>query len=62
MLKRVYSRLSAQEMTIAREFLARHAEASPGDFERAVNRMFMDKPKPKHFVAIMELLTSCVHP
>lgn len=58
-LYRVYSRLSAQDRAIATEFIESHVHLDKGAFELKVNRMFMDKEKPKNYKEILELLTCC---
>lgn len=55
-LGRVFRRLTQQELELARSFLLTHAGADAGTFEMLVNRMFLDRPKPKHHTIIMELL------
>jgi hypothetical protein len=56
-LGKIFKKLSAKELSLARAFLNIHYGASKGDFEWAVQRMFLDKEKPKNFSIIMELLT-----
>lgn len=58
-LKKVHSKLKAEDRRIAEEFIASHDGLDQGAFEMAVNRMFLDKPKPKRFGEILELLTCC---
>ena len=60
MLGRLYQRLGAPELGIARAFLLNQAEASREAFEMALNRMFLDRPKPKNHRLILELL-SCAN-
>ncbi len=59
-LGRAYKQLKPDEMTLAREFIAAHDALDRGAFEMAVNRMFLDRPKPRHWCQIMELL-SCAN-
>lgn len=54
---RSFAKLTAQELSLAREFIASNSTLGKGDFEYAVNRMFLDKQKPKNFMHILELLT-----
>lgn len=57
-LTKVYTRLSIQELELARSFIAQHDQLGKGDFEYKINRMFLhDDTKPKHFKEILELLT-----
>lgn len=56
-LSRIYARLRGEDVAYARDFLGRHTALAKGDFESAVNRMFMDNPaKPKRWKEIQELL------
>lgn len=52
-LGRSYSKLSKAELAVCQAFV----EAKHGDFEHDLNRLFLDKPKPKHWKEILELLT-----
>lgn len=55
--KRVFKRLSEDEIQFCNIFINYHGEADVGEFERAVSRMFMDKPtKPKRWLEIQDLL------
>lgn len=54
---RVYKRLNANELELALGFIESNENLDKGSFEYAVNRMFLDKDKPKHFKEILELLT-----
>lgn len=56
-LHKAYNKLSSNERQMAREFIVRNDGLAKGAFEFAINRMFIDKPKPKHFAIILELLT-----
>jgi hypothetical protein len=59
-LKKAFGKLSAAERTLARDFIDRHDQLLPGDFEYRVHRMFMDQPeKPKNWTVINELLVCC---
>lgn len=55
---RVFKRLSKSELELARSFLQSHDDLAKAEFEFAVNRMFLDKPKPKHWVEILDLLAN----
>lgn len=57
-LNRVFKKLNRDDLYICRQFLAEKEHLSKGDFELAVNRMFIDKEnKPKNWKLICELLT-----
>ncbi len=56
-LKKVYVRLKKDDIDCAEQFIVLHDHLDKGDFELAINRMFLDKPKPKNFREILELLT-----
>ena len=58
-LSRVYSRLSPADITTAYEFMTAKSHLSKGEFDFAINRMFIDKgdAKPKRWKEIQELLT-----
>lgn len=54
---RVFGKLTEDEVRRARAFLDANEALSKGDFELAVNRMFLDDPKrPKYWAIISELL------
>lgn len=54
---RIFSKLAEEELRRARAFLDANQDLSKGDFEIAINRMFLDDPKkPKHWAIISELL------
>lgn len=55
-LGRVYSRLSDSDLRLAREFMEANGDLAKGDFEFAINRMFMDRERPKRYKEILELL------
>lgn len=55
-LGRVYKQLSRAEVDIALGFMADNSHLANAAFERAAVRMFLDRPKPKHWTAIEELL------
>jgi hypothetical protein len=59
-LSKAFIKLSKQEIQIATEFIHSNQLLSKGDFEFAVNRMFLDQAnKPKNYSIILELLTCC---
>lgn len=59
-LGRLFKSLSADERTLARRFIESHAQLSKGEFELAINRMFLYQPKPRNWTKILELL-SCAN-
>ena len=61
-LKKPYARLSNKEIDVAKHFIKLHDSLDKGSFEHAVNRMFLDKPKPKHWTIILELLICSNYP
>lgn len=54
---RLYKRLSERDMEIAVDFILKNDHLPIGEFEFAINRMFLDKEKPKQYKIILELLT-----
>jgi len=56
-LKKPFEKLSADELLLCEEFIIKHDYLPKGEFEYAINRMFLDKPKPKNFSICQELLT-----
>lgn len=58
-LKKVYGKLTAQDLKCCLSFLDENVSLDKGEFELAVNRMFLDREKPKNFPIILELLTCC---
>jgi len=56
-LGRVYKKLTEEELRLAIRFMGKNHLLSKGEFELAVNRMFLDASKPRHFKEILELLT-----
>ncbi len=59
-LSKPWKRLTDDELEFVGDFIHKLGQADKGQFELAVNRMFIDKPKPKHWAIIMELL-SCAN-
>lgn len=59
-LGRVFKRLSKSELAFCLETLRSSEHMSKGDFELKVNRLFLDREKPKNSTIIMELL-SCAN-
>lgn len=58
-LKKSYNRLSVTDLNIARQFIQDNDNLDKQAFFLKVNRMFIDKEKPKNFTTILELLTCC---
>lgn len=58
-LSKVYAKLRLDDMNAIESFIASNSLLDKGSFELKVNRMFLDKPKPKRFKEILELLTCC---
>lgn len=58
-LKRVFGKLEQSDLEFCRSFITSQGEASRGDFEMRVNRLFIDREKPKRWKEISELLTCC---
>ncbi len=56
-LKKTYAKLTRLEMVQTLAFAQVHAHLSKDDFMMAVQRMFLDRDKPKHWKEIQELLT-----
>jgi hypothetical protein len=57
-LKKVYRKLTVEELSFVFAFLKENAGLDKGAFELKVNRLFLDQPnKPKHYREILELLT-----
>jgi len=56
-LKKVYGRLSQNDILMAVEFIGLNDELNKLDFEFKINRMFLDKQRPKNYKEILELLT-----
>jgi hypothetical protein len=50
-------KMTEAEFDLMVEFLEENDGLGHLEFERAVNRMFLNKPKPRNFVTIMEMLT-----
>lgn len=54
------AKLTKTEWDTCVNFVRDNHALSQVDFERAVNRMFLDAPvKPKNFTIILDLLTAC---
>jgi hypothetical protein len=57
-LKKAFAKLSGEERDLAESFIVAHDEESKAEFEHNLNRMFMDRFKPKNFTVILELLAN----
>lgn len=57
MLKKIFTRLTPVEEIICEKFIVDNESLNKANFEYAVNRMFLDRPKTKHWKEIVELLT-----
>jgi hypothetical protein len=55
---RVYEKMSPVDLEMCFEFIEKNDHLEKGEFEMAVNRMFIDKEKPKKCAIIMEMLTT----
>ena len=51
------TRLSESEFDLMVDFIDDNDDLGHLEFEYAVNRMFLDREKPKHWAIIQELLT-----
>lgn len=58
-LSRVYARLKLNEITLIEDFINENNLLNKHDFEIKINRMFIDKTKPKKWKEILELLICC---
>ena len=58
-LKRIYSKLRKEQLDISRDFIIKYNHLDKDDFEKAVNRMFLDKEKPYRWEIILELIANC---
>lgn len=56
MLGRTFRKLKQDDIIVAEGFLLKNQDMDKNDFALAIVRMFMDKPKPKNWKLIEELL------
>jgi len=56
MFRKIFTRLTPVEEMMAEKFIVDNESLNKANFEYAVNRMFLDRPKTKHWKEIMELL------
>lgn len=57
-LKRLFKGLRGPELAMIEAFCATNAGADKNEFEARVNRMFMDREKPKRWKEILEVLAN----
>lgn len=56
--KRTFAKLSSEELGLCLSFLEENAALPREEFEKAVNRMFLDSVvKPKRWTMVLELLS-----
>lgn len=53
---RSFKKLTQGELELARQFIAKNDGLDRANFEYAVNRMFLDRPKSKNFTVILDLV------
>lgn len=58
-LGRVFVRLSKADLAFMESFCVENAALGKDDFEKRVNRMFLDRERPKNWKLILELLANC---
>lgn len=56
--KRLFKRVKPEHEQLILSFIAANDCLNKNDFEAAVNRMFLDKPKPKNYEIVLELLAN----
>jgi|JI10StandDraft_1071094.scaffolds.fasta_scaffold481556_3 hypothetical protein len=57
MFKKIFTRLTPFEEMMAEKFIVDNESLNKDNFEYAVNRMFLDRAKTRHWKEIVELLT-----
>lgn len=57
--KKVFKRLSPSDVALCESWILSHDSLEAWPFEQAVHRMFMDKPKPRRWTEITELIHCC---
>lgn len=57
-LSRLFNKLKKEDIDFAIKFLTNESSKSRSDFELAVNRIFLDRDKPRAWKEITELLIS----
>lgn len=58
-LGKARAKLTKEEEQTAEAFIVESDHLDRSGFELLVNRMFLDKPKPQHWVIMMEMLLCC---
>lgn len=59
MLKNLFKRLTLEEYAIVVEFIEKHQHLDRNEYAKACNRLFLDKPKPKHHSDIWAIVLQC---
>lgn len=57
-LQKVYARLKKSDLSLVEGFILEHDHLDKEKFELAVNRMFLEKEKPKNWTLVLELLSN----
>lgn len=53
---KLLKRLTKKEVLLAEAFIMENEDLNRGDFDLKMNRLFLDKEKPKNWAIILELL------
>lgn len=56
---RIFKKINSNDILFAESFIEKNEPLNKGEFEFAVNRLFLDRAKPKAWKEIVELLTCC---
>ena len=56
---RLYKKLTQKDINEAEMFLEKNSELPKEQYEIAVNRFYLDRPKDKNWLVITELLARC---
>ena len=54
---KLFKRLKNDEFKMIENFIEENNSKNKGDFEYKINRLFLDKEKPKNWAIILELLS-----
>lgn len=57
-LSKSFKRLKSDEIDLGVQFIKANENLDKDAFDKAINRMFLDRPKPKHWATILELLAN----
>lgn len=57
-LSRLWSKLSAHEKCELIDIIKEYDHLDPGPYESAINRHYLEKPKPKRWTTIVEIAVS----